>query len=376
MSTLTDRYFGLVRTGLLLEDDRQLEIIAELGRLADELVATRKQKTNGLLARLFGNDKATVPIRGIYIWGDVGRGKTMLMDLFFDNLQIEKKHRDHFLSFMQSVHSEIHAFRQKQKAGEIWEDADPVRLTAQSIATKTKVLCFDEFQVGDITDAMILGRLFDALFEHGVTVIATSNRCPDELYKDGLNRHAFLPFIKLFKQQMRVISLDSQKDYRLNKLAGSKLYYCPLDEEAAYAIQTRWEELTELKTGKPESLVVRGHELVIPAAARGVARFDFADLCDKPLAGGDYIAIAGAYRTVIIENIPVIRADQRNVIKRFIALVDVFYDRGIKLIVSAQEIPRKLYVEGPAVFEFDRTISRLMEMQSVEYWEQNSSPTK
>jgi len=369
---LFDKYNDLVRIGVLESDELQLQIIEHLDRLCLELGKIKPKSNGGLLSRLFGNGDDTPPPRGAYLWGDVGRGKTMLMDLFFEVVPVKEKRRDHFLSFMQSVHAEIYAIRQRQKAGQIWDDDDPIKLVAKEIADKTWLLCFDEFQVTDITDAMILGRLFDNLFTLGVVVVSTSNRPPDDLYKDGLNRHAFLPFIKRFKDQMDVICLDSSLDYRLGKLSHQQLYLAPLSREADIALQKMWQQLTETENGKSEVLEVQGRELAIPGAARSAARFSFADLCEQPLGGADYIAIASNYTTVFIEHIPILGREQNNEAKRFITMIDAFYDRGTKLVVSADAPPESLYTQGSHVFEFGRTASRLIEMQSQQYWQQNA----
>ena len=270
---------------------------------------------------------------------------------------------------MQDVHGRIHEIRRQQRSGEIWEDADPIKLVAEQVASDTHVLCFDEFQVTDITDAMILGRLFEALFGLGVVVVATSNVAPVDLYRDGLNRNAFMPFIGILKRYVEVVSLDSPTDYRLGRLVGKKIYLSPLDEQTEADFQALWEELTETTRGQPESLSVKGRDVPVPQAARGAARFMFADLCEAALGAADYIAIAATYRTVFLESIPVIEAAQRNEAKRFITLIDTLYDRRTKLVASAAAAPDGLYPKGPHQFEFDRTISRLTEMRSSAYFE-------
>jgi len=368
MGPMLNKFNDLVKTGALEADPHQAIIVERLDQLCAELGSFTPEQSGGLFSRWFSSDDETPPPRGIYLWGDVGRGKTMLMDLFFDVVPVEKKRRDHFLTFMQSVHTEVFAIRQRQKDGQVWGDDDPIKLVADKIARQTWLLCFDEFQVNDITDAMILGRLFERLFALGVVVVSTSNRPPDDLYKDGLNRHAFLPFIERFKSQMDVLALDSTTDYRLGKLAGKEVYLAPLSLENDNALQRLWRQLTETEKGQPAVIEVQGRELVVPQAARSVARFTFSDLCEQPLGGADYIAIASNFKTVFIEKIPLLGREQSNEVKRFITLIDAFYDRGIKLVVTADGLPEALYDEGPHLFEFGRTASRLVEMQSAEYW--------
>jgi cell division protein ZapE len=301
------------------------------------------------------------PVRGLYIWGDVGRGKTLLMDLFFEEAQVDKKRRAHFNSFMVEVHARIHAERQRT------DSSDPIPVIAHAIAEETRLLCFDEFQVTDVADAMILGRLFDRLFAEGVIIVATSNTAPDRLYEGGLNRQLFLPFIEEIKQRLDVVELNGSTDYRLQRIAGLNVYLTPLGREADAAMDAAWERLTDSKHGKPTSLTVLGRQVPVPQAARGVARFDFNDLCARPLAAADYLAVARKFHTLLLDHIPVLTPDMRNEARRFILLIDTLYDEGVKLICSAAAPPQALYLEGDGTDAFRRTASRLAEMQSEDY---------
>ena len=354
--------------GDLSDDVAQRQVVARLNDLAKALADYKPATSNGILDKLFGNTGQQTAPMGVYIWGDVGRGKTMLMDLYFERVATPRKQRSHFLEFMQQVHNSIHDIRRKQRAGELWEDSDPIKLVGEQIASDAQVLCFDEFQVNDITDAMILGRLFEALFSAGVVIVATSNVRPDLLYRDGLNRNAFMPFIGILNSRMDTVSLDSPTDYRLGRLKGRQVYLFPLGPKADKAIQQLWLDATETDQGQSDVLTVKGRELTVPQSARGVARFDFSELCEAALGAADYIAIAAAYGTVFVENIPVFGTEKRNEVRRFITLIDTLYDRRTKFVASAAAEPEFLYPEGPHRFEFDRTISRLNEMQSDDYW--------
>jgi cell division protein ZapE len=298
----------------------------------------------------------------------VGRGKTMLMDLFFEALPLRGKRRVHFHAFMSDVHERIHQWRQLLKAGEVSGD-DPIAPVAEVLAKEAWVLCFDEFAVTDIADAMILGRLFTALFELGVVVVATSNVEPGRLYEGGLNRTLFLPFVRLLQQHMEVVRLDARTDFRMEKLAGSPVYHVPADEGARQALDRAFRSLTGRPRGERVMLTVKGHPLEVPQAAGGVARFAFPDLCAKPLGAGDYLALAQRFHTIIVEGIPRMGFEQRNEAKRFITLVDALYDRRVKLLASAEAEPPELYRAdtGREMFEFERTVSRLIEMRSDEY---------
>jgi cell division protein ZapE len=364
---LTDRYQTLIETGRFERDTAQESVIQSLDALAARLEGYRPAKKAGALGWLFAA-RPSEPICGLYIWGPVGRGKTMLMDMFFETAQVQRKRRVHFHSFMADVHARIHAWRQERKAGGA-NGEDPIAPVAEALASEAWLLCFDEFTVTDIADAMILGRLFAALFEHGVVVVATSNVDPDDLYKDGLNRALFLPFLELLRRHMEVMRLDARTDFRLEKLRDSSVYYVPADDAARAALSQAFESLTGRLHGAPATLRVLGHPVAIPEVAGNVARVTFADLCDKPLGATDFLAIARAFHTIVMDDIPVIEASQRNEAKRFINLVDALYDRHVKLIASAAAEPPDLYVGrgNREAFEFERTASRLIEMRSPEY---------
>lgn len=361
-----EHYRALVASGAIEADAAQAGAVEAFTALEAKLAKYRPPRSGGLLKRLFTDNDA--PPHGLYIHGDVGRGKTMLMDLFFNDSPVTHKRRAHFHEFMADVHERIYAFRQKIAKHEV-ADTDPVSLTAASIFDEAWLLCFDEFHVTDIADAMILGRLFTRLFELGTIVVATSNVAPDDLYKGGLNRALFLPFIAQLEQRMDVLRLDARTDFRLEKLAGIKMWLVPADAKAEAALDKAWIKLTAGASGAPRDISIKGHVLHVPQSAHGVARFSFADLCEKPLGASDYLRIAHDYHTVIIDRIPAMRYEHRNFAKRFITLIDTFYDNAVKLMVSADADPVSLYTaaEGFEANEFKRTSSRLIEMGSESY---------
>jgi cell division protein ZapE len=322
----------------------------------------------GWKARLGLARRDEEPPQGLYIYGAVGRGKSMLMDLFFASAPVpaEHKRRVHFHAFMLEVHQRLHAWRERTKGAE----SDPIPKLAGEIAAETWLLCFDEFQVTNIADAAILGRLFATLFEDGVVVVATSNRPPDDLYLGGLQRELFLPFIALMKERLDVIALDGGVDYRLLRLRGRPVYYQPLNAASAKALDAAFATLTENgDDGAPApcTLTVQGRKLQVPLAAKGVARFTFAELCARPLGAADYIALATHFHTLVIEGIPRLDRDRHNEAVRFTILVDALYEHKCNLICSAAVAPEALYPEGDFSFEFHRTVSRLLEMQSDAY---------
>ena len=368
-SACLQRYAALVSEGEIERDPAQEAVAARLTRLEQRLAQHRLSRKSSHLGWLFGkNAKQEGPIKGLYVYGDVGRGKTMLMDLFFAASEVKRKRRVHFHEFMADVHERVHIYRQHIKSGEIG-DGDPIAHTAAALAEEAWLLCFDEFHVTDIADAMILGRLFTRLFEAGVVVVATSNVEPDELYKDGLNRALFTPFIVLLHQNMDVVRLEAPKDFRLEKLSSQPVWYVPADEDAEVALDNAWQRLTGLLSGEPCEIAAKGRMIRVPEAERGVARFSFRQLCGQPLGASDYLRIAHEFHTLIIEGIPVMDYPQRNEAKRFIALIDTLYDNGVKLVASAEAEPQELYLaaEGYEANEFKRTASRLIEMSSESY---------
>lgn len=379
-------YQALMHAGELKPDAGQARAVASLERLHRELTdypeigsqSNRLLFNNRWLAGLFrwsGSDKPTP--KGIYLYGGVGRGKSMLMDLFYSVAPMTAKRRVHFHEFMLDIHArlkqahDLSAQKQAQRGGRA-SDADPIPVIARQIANEATLLCFDELQVTDIADAMVLTRLFKVLFEQGVIVVATSNRPPDDLYKHGLNRHRFLPFIAQIKGRLELIPLEGPVDYRYNRLKGAETYYFPINEETTAQLSATFFRLTDRRIEDrakvpSETLAVQGRKLFVPKAARGVAVFSFKRLCANPLGSADYLAIARTYHTVIMVAIPQFNQENSDQAKRFITFIDALYEHNVKFLCSAAVPPQSLYAWGQVGFEFERTISRLMEMQSEDY---------
>ncbi|ULL01467.1 cell division protein ZapE [Bradyrhizobium sp. I71] len=367
-SPFSDAYQAQIASGAIEPDAAQAEVAEAYAALDQRLATYKPQRKQGLLSRLFSsNDKDDVP-RGLYIHGEVGRGKTMLMDLFFQHSTVEHKRRAHFHEFMADVHERIYDFRQSIARGDI-ADGDVIALTANAIFEESWLLCFDEFHVTDIADAMILGRLFAKLFELGTVVVATSNVAPDDLYKGGLNRSLFVPFIKQITDHMDVARLDARTDFRLEKLQGVPMWLTPADGDADAALDRAWKRMSGGAKCRSRDISIKGRILHVPCSAHGVARFSFADLCEKPLGASDYLRLAHDYHTILVDHIPVMDLSQRNAAKRFITLIDALYDNAVKLMASADANPISLYLatEGNEANEFKRTASRLIEMSSETY---------
>jgi cell division protein ZapE len=367
MATPIDRLKARIASGELSPDADQERAAQALGALQQRLAQWKPGKRG-----LFSKPKPAP--KGLYLWGGVGRGKSMLMDLFYDDAPTQPKRRVHFHEFMQDVHTRIAEWRglserERRRRAEYVKGAgdDPIPPVARALIAKSRLLCFDEFQVTDIADAMILGRLFEALYAEGIVVVATSNRFPDELYKDGINRQLFLPFIDELKSSMDLFELKGGVDHRLRQLEAAPVYYCPLDTDAELAMEDAWDRLTHCAAPQQCTLIVNGRELTVEREAAGVARFGFEELCARPLGAADYLAISRRFHTVLLERTPKLSPDKRNEAKRFVTLIDTLYEARTKLVMSADAEPQDLYPAGDGAFEFERTVSRLIEMRSHDY---------
>ena len=355
MAAVFDRYEALQVAGEIRADEAQWQVAQRLDELAQTLEGVAK--AGGLFERF----RKPPPPRGLYIHGDVGRGKTMLMDLFFAHAGVVPKRRVHFHPFMQDVHGRLHAARKANHQNAI----APV---AKAIAGEARLLCLDEMQITDIADAMIVGRLFEGLLAAGTVIVTTSNLAPDGLYRDGLNRQLFLPFIRLIGERLEAISLDSLTDYRLGRVKGHETFLTPISAETDASLQDLWTRLTDTSEGEAIEVDVLGRKLQVPQAAHACARFSFSDLCEKPLGPPDYLAIAHNFRTVFVEHIPALGPERRNEAKRLVMLIDTLYDARVRFVATSAQAPEGIYPAGDHQFEFGRTVSRLREMQSASWW--------
>ena len=363
--SVRSRYTALVKAGEIEDDPAQSAVVARLDRLADALESHRISRKSGALGWLFSRSAPQSP-KGLYLWGGVGRGKTMLMDLFYAAAPVRRKRRAHFHAFMAEVHERLHDMRRRLKSGAAKGD-DPVAPVADALAEDAWLLCFDELQVEDIADAMILGRLFERLFAQGVVCVATSNTPPGRLYEGGLNRPLFLPFIDLIETRMEIVELQARTDYRAERLAEVETYVTPLGPAAEEAMDRTFARLTRGMAVAPETLRVKGRTLRVARAADGVARFGFGELCEVPLGAADYLALAERYHTLMIDGVRVLRPAERDTARRFVTLIDTLYDARVRLVLSAAAEPQALYPVGDGARAFMRTASRLFEMRSPEY---------
>ena len=367
---VTALYDAGVRDGRIRDDAAQGRVLPALDAIVRDLLrapASRAQGGGGWFGRMFGAQAAPAPQgpRGLYLWGGVGRGKSMLMDLTVQAAPIAAKRRVHFHEFMQDVQAGLAAAR---KTGA----QDVVRPVAERIAAETRLFCFDEMQITDIADAMIVGRLFQLLFDAGVTVVTTSNRVPEDLYKDGLNRQLFLPFIVLIRQRLDVVKLDSDRDFRQGRAGGEQVWFAPLDALATRAMDAAWDDLTDCAAPVPLRLGVNGRTVELPQSCGRVARASFDDLCGRPLGPADYLAVAEAVDVLMIDGVPRLGAQNFDRAKRFVTLVDALYEAKVRLFASAADEPERLYPAGTGSFEFERTASRLREMRAAT-WGRNEA---
>ena len=356
-----EHYHHLCSSGDLVHDPQQENAARRLDRLAHELAGSRSR---GFLDRVLGRRHGGPRPRGVWLHGGVGTGKSMLMGLFFERVQVEGKQRHHFHGFMRHVHRAIQA---RQKTA--FDANDTIRFTAETLVGSSNLLCFDEFHVADIADAMILGRLFEQFLGLGVVMVATSNQHPRDLYHGGINRQLFLPFVAMLEEELDIVEVDAARDYRLAFLAHTGVYIPSVDTTASQALDDAFRHLIGDADIEPLDIPVQGRVLHVPRQARHVARFTFDELCCRPLAGPDYLALAESFHTVIIDDIPAMTPERRNEARRFVTLIDILYANRVGLLCSAEVPPDGLYSDGDGAFEFRRTASRLVEMQSAEYLE-------
>jgi cell division protein ZapE len=357
-----------VDEALIFPDPAQRAAAESLQRIHDAVTAPRETaRAPGLLKSLLSGRTAATPnaARGAYLYGPPGRGKTMLLDLLYRHTSIAEKRRVHFHAFMLEVHDRIHRLRQVDASDSKGTSVDQV---AAEMAQDLRLLCFDEFHVTDVADAMILARLLQALMDHGVVLVLTSNFAPDELYRDGIQRDRFLPCIALIQERLEVLPVEGERDHRLGRLRGLSFYHTPLGETAAQAVKEAFGWLTDNARVRSEQVPVKGRFIDVPRTAKGVAWFGFDELCGRPLGAADYLALAIQFQTVFVSDVPLLGEDNRNEAKRFMIFVDALYDNKTKLVISAAAPPDKLYTRGGVAFEFERTASRLYEMQSESYW--------
>lgn len=366
MNTVFSELQRRIASGELYADDAQIRAANALDDLLERISSVEEKSI------FFWREKKAP--KGLYLWGGVGRGKSMLMDWFFEAVNVEEKSRVHFHAFMLDVHEQIGSWRKmddkdRRRADHYVRGAgdDPIAPVAKLIAKRSQVLCFDEFHVTDIADAMILSRLFEALWSRGVVVVATSNRPPEDLYKHGLNRDLFEPFIELMPEHLIIHEFEGDVDHRLRQLTAAPVYYSPLGDGAELAIESAWNRLTGAAIARPTTLRVQGRDLVLENTAAGTARTTFHRLCSNPLGPADYLKLAHSFQTLILENVPIMDRAMRNEAKRFVTLVDALYETKTKLVMSAAGEPDSLYQKGDGSFEFERTVSRLMEMRSEDY---------
>jgi cell division protein ZapE len=356
-------YRALIETGEVHPDAAQFAVVDRLEALSETL-SQAGNGNGGVLKALFASRRVAPAPKGVYLFGAVGRGKSMLMDLFYETAPVPSKRRVHFHAFMQEVHRLIHRERNR---GHHNQDSDVIKAVAKGVARESSLLCFDELHVTDIADAMILGRLFKKLFERDIVMVATSNRPPTDLYKGGINRELFAPFIDMIEERLDVVHLEAEQDYRLAFLQQADVYCTPLGAEARRALDDAFEHLVGGEPPSPLDLEVQGRMLHVPCQARHVARFSFQELCDRPLGAADYLVLTDHFHTLVIDDIPRMDAARRNEATRFVTLIDVLYDNRVNLICSADAPPEELYIHGDGAFEFQRTASRLIEMRSDHY---------